>query len=328
MVVLLINMVELLKQTNAYKVLLSEKKANSLSHAYLVDCGDEKMLRTYLKNFAKLILCEEDGEFCDNCRVCRLIERETHPDVSIYPREGEKLKVEVCDEIVSLSIVRPLEISKRLFVISDFQKLLRREQNKLLKTLEEPPENVILLIGTSNINSILPTVKSRTKHLEIPPFSDEALFNAFSKEMENKEKLDVAIALSRGYESGVIENYNKDDFIKLKNLATQTLKNLNSSRDALSVAKSLENVNVSVFVNILKLIFREILKGKNGAISRLISENDLNYFMDKYSMGCVVSIIEGIGEIERSLYFNANNTMCVYRLLFLILEARHKWQKL
>ncbi len=319
-------MIELLKQTNAYKVIKGDKMHGSLSHAYLVECADDDYLRNYLKILAKLILCG-DEDFCDNCRVCRLIERETHSDVTFYPPSGEKLNAAMADEIVSSCFVQPLELNKRLFVVCGFDKF-EKSQNKLLKTLEEPPKNVILLIGTSNMEGVLPTVKSRAKKVSIPAWSEEQLFDALKGEFEDEQKFRNAVAFSNGLISKVYQNYEQSDFEKLKNLVQNFLAELNSSRDALRVSVMLKDVNLPLFLSVLKTTFGDLLKYKCGDISRLTDQNALKTLDEKYKTGAVVEIIEGIGENERALHFNANQTMTIDRVIFLILEAKHRWLKL
>ena len=80
--------IELIKSTNAYKIISGDKKRESLSHAYLIVCADGESLRDYLKIFAKLIACDNDG--CENCRTCRLISSEQYADCTFYPQAGGK----------------------------------------------------------------------------------------------------------------------------------------------------------------------------------------------------------------------------------------------
>lgn len=318
-------MVELLKTTNAYKVIASDKMRGNLSHAYLVECSDNCAMRGYLKSLAKLIACQNNGE--DDCRTCRLIEKETHYDVTIHPAMGEKLTTETAEEIVSASIVRPLEIEKRVFVIDGVEGFAKM-QNKLLKTLEEPPNNVVLLMGTCNMSAVLPTVKSRSKKIEIPPFSDQALFQAYENTYTDINKLKMAIALSQGLESKVKQNYESEENDKMFALALDILNSLNSSRDVLSQSVRLNGVDLEAFASVLKLIFGELVKAKSGAISRLIPANECETLIEKFKIGAICEIVEGITDIEKSLYFNANQSMVIDKLLFLILEAKHRWQKL
>ena len=70
----MIDLASLIKKTNAYKIISGDKKANRLSHAYLILTSDNKMLKDYLKFFAKMIACESEQP-CLECRVCDLIEK-------------------------------------------------------------------------------------------------------------------------------------------------------------------------------------------------------------------------------------------------------------
>ena len=76
---------ELLKKTAAYRIIASDKKENTLSHAYLITSADEDTLSEYLTELAKLIVCK-DEEYCDSCRDCKLIASHVHPDVMFTPR--------------------------------------------------------------------------------------------------------------------------------------------------------------------------------------------------------------------------------------------------
>lgn len=318
-------MLKLLSSTNAYKVILGDKKQNSLSHAYLVSCDDADYLRDFLKCLAKLILCDDDG--CNECRVCRLIDRETHPDVSFYPKKDEKLKTKDADDIIANTLIKPLEIDKRLFVISGFEGF-EKSQNKLLKTLEEPPKNVIILMGTTKTSSILPTVLSRAKKVDIPPFGEEKLFEYFSDKLPDKEKLKTAILTSNGKLGLVVKNYESGDFQNALSVSLNALVSLQTSRDVLSVSVAVSKYDANVIASSFKLIFSDLVKYKSGLIARLIPENKLKILDERYKVGAILEIIDTLGEIERALHFNANQTMIFDKMLFSMLEARHKWQKL
>lgn len=292
-----------------------------MSHAYLVECADKEKMRDYLKLLAKLILT--DGE---EGRTARLIDREIHPDVTFYPPVGGKLKASMADEITSDCLIKPLELKVRTFVVSGFEGF-EKSQNKLLKTLEEPPENVILLLGTSNINAILPTVKSRVKKVEIPPFTEAQLFEALCDKFDDKDKFENAVRLSNGLEGNVYGIYERGDVEEIKTLAQRILRELDTSRSALKCASYLKNVDVALFINVLKMLFHDMLRMKNGGIGRLNCKNS-DLPLEKYKTGAIIEIIETLGEIERATHFNANRTMVVDKLLFTCLEAKYKWQKL
>ena len=103
---------ELIKSTNAYKIIAGEKKRNALSHAYLIVCPDADYLKEYLKVFARLIACDNDG--CSKCRVCKLISEETYADCTFYPSEGTKILTADIDNLLAQTYIKPIENKTRL----------------------------------------------------------------------------------------------------------------------------------------------------------------------------------------------------------------------
>lgn len=317
---------ELLKNTSAYKCLLGDKQSGKLSHAYLISCSDKKYLRNYLKYFAKLIVCQ-DGNPCENCRICRLIDKEIHQDVTFYPASGEKLKVATADEIIDKSIIKPFELDKRVFAVCGFEDF-DKSQNKLLKTLEEPPEGVILLLGSSNVSALLPTVKSRVKKLEVPTFSSESLFAFLKDKYEDKERLKRAIALSGGLLGEIDDNYNSNEVQSINDKALDVLLKMNMSREVAFFAFQLKDVDVKVFISVLKLMFGDLERSKNGGIAQLLTKNSIDELLAKFPNGAICEIIEKLNKLELTQRFNANRSMTIDKMLFTILEAKYKWQKL
>ena len=161
----------LIKNTKAYKIFSGDKKNNTLSHATLIVCDDSELLESYLKVFSKVLMCNST-EFCDNCRVCRLIDSKQFEDVKFYPEDG-KIKTKDIDDLVERTYLKPLESDKKLFVLVNAQDMNAQAQNKLLKTLEEPPKNTYILLGATSTYTLLPTIISRVKRLDILPFTDE-----------------------------------------------------------------------------------------------------------------------------------------------------------
>lgn len=165
-------MEELLQNTSAYKMLSSKK--GDLRHAYLLLFHDSKNLRTMLRLFAPLFF-EENGDKVRQNRINSLIQKESFPDCLFFPEIGKKFAVENAETIEEECSLRPVETNKKLFVIGDFSESTKETQNKLLKMLEEPPENVHFLLGATSSFSVLPTVLSRVEKMEIPPFPNEEI---------------------------------------------------------------------------------------------------------------------------------------------------------
>lgn len=124
--------------------------------------------RTVAVEFARAINCEyKQGKPPCSCNSCNKIKSMNHPDVFVVsPEEGPySIKIETIRKIIYEASLKPYEGRKRVFVINDAETMTKEAQNALLKLLEEPPENHILILTASNPAGLLPTVISRCRTL-------------------------------------------------------------------------------------------------------------------------------------------------------------------
>lgn len=307
---------KVIRNTNAYKIIYGEKKRGELSHAYLIVCPDGVMLKTYMKLFASLIMCENDGA-CGECRPCRLIDKEAYADCDFYPKDGDKIKTADIDDLVSKTIIRPIESDIRMFVLVGAENMTAEAQNKILKTLEEPPRNVCILIGATSDNALLPTVKSRVKRLDVPPFSDGEIRRALGDEYPDKAKLESAIALGGGKIGSVIKAYTDGNAEKMQAFCREVLFSMRSSKDVAKYSSKINKDNIKDFISILK-----------SEVANLLVKDNRKAEDYGYVTGALIAISDMLSEKERALYYNANAVMVADSVLLAILGEKYKWQKL
>ena len=307
---------KVIRNTNAYKIIYGEKKRGELSHAYLIVCPDGVMLKTYMKLFASLIMCENDGA-CGECRPCRLIDKEAYADCDFYPKDGDKIKTADIDDLVSKTIIRPIESDIRMFVLVGAENMTAEAQNKILKTLEEPPRNVCILIGATTDNALLPTVKSRVKRLDVPPFSDGEIKRALGDEYPDKAKLESAIALGGGKIGSVKKRYTDGNAEKMQTFCREVLFSMRSSKDVAKYSSKINKDNIKDFISILK-----------SEVANLLVKDNRKAEDYGYVTGALIAISDMLSEKERALYYNANAVMVADSVLLAILGEKYKWQKL
>lgn len=307
---------KVIRNTNAYKIIYGEKRRGELSHAYLIVCPDGVMLKTYMKLFASLIMCENDGA-CGECRPCRLIDKDAYADCDFYPKDGDKIKTADIDDLVSKTIIRPIESDIRMFVLVGAENMTAEAQNKILKTLEEPPRNVCILIGATTDNALLPTVKSRVKRLDVPPFSDGEIRRALGDEYPDKAKLESAIALGGGKIGSVIKAYTDGNAEKMQAFCREVLFSMRSSKDVVKYSSKINKDNIKDFISILK-----------SEVANLLVKDNRKAEDYGYVTGALIAISDMLSEKERALYYNANAVMVADSVLLAILGEKYKWQKL
>ncbi len=129
------------------------------------------------KNGAKMLFCLRSTSnlpFCGSCSVCDRIERDTHPDVWVWSEPEPKddvIKIEAVREICDRMVLSPVEGDCRICIVDDCHRMTVAAANAFLKTLEEPGRQHYFWLLTSQLGSLLPTLRSRC--LEFP-FQPEA----------------------------------------------------------------------------------------------------------------------------------------------------------
>ncbi len=316
----------LIKNTKAYEIFSGDKKNKTLSHATLIVSDDSELIESYLKVFCKTLVCDSET-FCDNCRVCKLVDSRLYEDVKFYPESG-KIMTKDIDDLVERSYLKPLEGDKKVFVLVNAQEMNAQSQNKLLKTLEEPPENTYLIIGATSTYTLLPTLLSRVKKLDILPFSDDEIIDALSDEFDDLSKLKSAVAVSGGKVSEAIKKYQGEEIKEVEDLVYQIFIKMKSSRDVALYSSKITKDNIKDVIGVSSRLISELLRYKsNGVNLKSTFDNDVKAIAEDYTVGALLHFSEKLREIEKNLYFNGNIQIATDNLLFGLLEGKYKWSK-
>ena len=307
----------LLKGTQAYRLLEKDCRENTFSHAYLLQFEDRKNLKIALKAFAKLFFMEEISQ--DSGRIERLIDKESFSDCLFFPSEGKKLSVEDAERIKEESLLSPLESQRKLFVLGDFSEANAQTQNKLLKLLEEPPENVVFLLGATTSFSVLTTVLSRTKKLEILPFSMEEVTACLARIYKDEYTMD-ALKLCSATSGGIVgeaQNVLEGGYYKALLDGAFDLALSDEHRLGQVVKTVGETKYKKELLSLLRLIFRDGLMVKmnaqpyRGSVLLGLEKVRLQEVAKKYSLSALLHAQEVISEAELQTQFNAVFPQCI-----------------
>src|SRR6478752_2599514 len=166
---------------------------DAVSHAWLLT-GPANIGKTTLAlEFARLLQCTgrepSDGDPCGECASCRKIAHGAHPDVTVIePEKGKRaLGIDIVREMIRMASLAPTEGRWRIFVIPEIERMLLPSMNSLLKTLEEPAPQVILLLTSSEPETLLPTVLSRCQIVPMLPLTPEEVTQALQTQWELPE---------------------------------------------------------------------------------------------------------------------------------------------
>lgn len=158
----------------AVNLLRAHAAGDKHRHAYLLAGPEGIGRRTLAVRFAQALNCQnppEPGGFCGTCRECRQIAALAHPDLSLLvPAAGHKdILIDQVRELQHTLALAPYAARYRIALLPDFQRANTQAANALLKTLEEPPERVILLLTADALENLLPTIISRCEVIRLRP---------------------------------------------------------------------------------------------------------------------------------------------------------------
>lgn len=164
----------------AERLLRGHLASGEVRHAYLLTGPVGVGRRTLALRFTQALNCLQPpapGEFCGQCRICRQTAAMQHSDLAVVQadREGGILKVEQIRDLQRSLSLLPYEARYRVSLLLRFQEANPNAQNALLKTLEEAPQRVILLLTADSSENLLPTIASRCEVLRLRPMALDRL---------------------------------------------------------------------------------------------------------------------------------------------------------
>lgn len=158
----------------AVQLLRGHIQKNSLRHAYLITGPDGIGKRTLALRFIQALACPQAGSSavpCLECPTCQQLERLAHPDLfPIQLEQGSKqIKIDQIRELIHSLSLSPYQASRRFGLLLNFERANHPTQNALLKTLEEPPAPVILVLTAVSSSALLETITSRCEEIRLNP---------------------------------------------------------------------------------------------------------------------------------------------------------------
>ena len=158
---------------------------NNILHSYLFLGKEGIGKKEIAKEFAKQILCLTKKEN-NNCKSCICFETQNHPDIQIINEESETIKINTIRDMIQTVYQKPILSNKKIYIINDCDKMTKEAQNSLLKTLEEPPEYIIMILIASNSDMILNTIKSRCTKIVFDKLNNKEIQEILTtKDIEN-----------------------------------------------------------------------------------------------------------------------------------------------
>ena len=148
--------------------------------------------------FAQALVCPKDG--CGACNACRSVLNGAHPDVEIIRTEGLSIKIDEVRELLARVAWAPSMGGWRVIVMEDADRLTESAANALLKAVEEPGTRTVWLLCAPTLHDLLPTVRSRCRHVQLVTPSTQAVSQVLQRrDGISPQMADFAARVSQGH---------------------------------------------------------------------------------------------------------------------------------
>jgi DNA polymerase-3 subunit delta' len=148
--------------------------------------------------FAQALVCANNG--CATCNECKSAANGAHPDVEIIRTEGLSIKIDEVRELLTRVAWAPSMGGWRVVVMEDADRLTESAANALLKAIEEPGNRTVWLLCAPTLHDVLPTIRSRCRHLQLVTPSTEAVAQVLqTRDGISPNMADFAARVSQGH---------------------------------------------------------------------------------------------------------------------------------
>ena len=281
------------------ELLKSILKQQKLSHSYMF-IGKEGIGKFLFANkWAKMILCQAKEELeCNKCKSCIQFDSNNHPDFYVI-NQDETIKIEQIRNLQTKILEKPIISNKKVYIINNADTMTKEAQNCLLKTLEEPPEYVVIILIGANENIFLNTIRSRCTKISFEPLKEKELIKILKEKFNIYLEPEYLIKVAQGSVKTALSIAQKKDLYK-------------------SVQDVFENTDKYTLLDVLNKL--QVLYKNKENIQEILDYIEYIFLNKAQKETKYLSNIEEIEKTKKNIISNSNYDMQIDYLLFKIWE--------
>jgi len=180
------------------KSAVASTDTQSMTHAWVFTGPPGSGRSSAAVAFAQALVCSDNG--CGTCNACRSAANGAHPDVEVIRTEGLSIKIDEVRELLARVAWAPSMGGWRVVVMEDADRLTESAANALLKAIEEPGNRTVWLLCAPTLHDVLPTIRSRCRHLQLVTPSTSAVAQVLqNRDGISPQMADFAARVSQGH---------------------------------------------------------------------------------------------------------------------------------
>jgi len=278
-------------QQNQWEYLIKRQQKQSLPHALLLTGQKGLGKINFAQMFAKIILCADNKNYsiaCGTCRACLLIQAGTHPDLYlVQPEETSKIiKVDQVRELIVQTNQTSQQGHYKIAILSPAESMQAAASNALLKTLEEPTKNTLLILVSHQSALLSATIRSRCQMVKFLPPSPLVAQQWLSKEIESIKNHELLLSLAEGSPLAVLDILEQDLLAQRIQFFKGLSQLLEGQNDPIKFAAQWLKTSINQIINWLIVGISDIIRLSFGL--------DANYINNKDLVDCLQNIAQKI----------------------------------
>lgn len=308
-------------------------KTGKISHSYIFTGAPGSGKKMLANTFAMTLQCENgDTEPCQKCDSCKKAIGKNHPDIIIVNHEkpGTISIDEIREQVIHDVAIKPYCSPHKIYIVPEADLMTPQAQNALLKTIEEPPEYAVILLLTSNIDSLLPTIQSRCVRLDLKVVDDSLIKKYLMERLQVPDyQAEIDVSFAQGSIGRAKDVATSEEFANMTANALKILKFANRM-EVYELADEIKNIsaeknNINDYLDIFQFWFRDVLMFKaTTEIDNLVFKQEINYIKEQArerSYENLEKILDAIARTKVRLRANVNMELAL-ELLFLTIREK------
>lgn len=323
---------DIIGQEQIKEHLINALQTGKVSHAYIVN-GEKSSGKEFIARvFAMALQCERgETEPCQECHSCKQALSDNHPDIIRVTHEKpntigvDDIRAQVNNDVG----IKPYSGPRKIYLINEAEKMTVQAQNAILKTLEEPPSYAVILLLTTNVNVLLPTILSRCVVLNMKPVPDEQVKRYLMEQLQVPDyKAEVCVAFARGNIGKARSLASSEEFENVKAEALSLLKYI-GQMELNEMIAAIRKINeykleVSDYLDICAIWYRDVLLFKaTNDVNHLVFREEIQALREtarQCSYEGIETIIKALDTAKKRLEANVNFELTMELLMLTIQE--------